>query len=140
MADENPLRTRYKYLIDKTTGKILLRSTGELGLRDPQTEFLVGSNEEAHPDLHMYDLALKSFQDRPASQVAAEKRDAKLLGIQEADEVRSFMKRYDDLDDDMRFLFRSLVQLPNNLLSEAMEKAESHRKQVAAQKDESKQG
>jgi len=106
----------YRYLIEKETGRIAVRSTGSLAPGDADKQVIIESHQSFWPGTHLYDFGLRRFTKRPASELAIKRRNSGLARERERQTCRETAKEMLSLPDPFPRLFELLLTLPEDIL------------------------
>lgn len=118
----------YSYLIENSTGQILVRSSGPLGNDEPTIKTLVKWATVVEPATHVWDFRLSAFQKVPSSVIAARAR----AGLKKIAERKAALKRAAEafltLDPTLQTVLEAILVSPDNELYAEIQAARGEKK------------
>jgi hypothetical protein len=103
---------KYKYLVDKETGDIRLRSSGSLQPRDPEKEVLIGSDKKMLPGEHVYDFDMESFGKIPDEVLIRRRRKLREQADNFGDSYPEFVGAFKSLPPELRTVLLIMLEHP----------------------------
>jgi len=113
----------FRYLVEKKTGEVLIRTMGTLGISDASAQVIIEAQETFVPGESLYDFKKESFVKKSRRTLSSAQTSAKKLRQDQAEAAEKFGRLWEKQDPAIQDLIHGLLTLPNDLLMPIMKKA-----------------